>query len=454
MNNDISQIKNDIINLNGQDLKEKILRYHPYDVSYVLTRLDKEYEKKVFDLLTPAEAADILEYYSVSEGADVLEIMDTNKSSKIISNMELDDAVDIMKEIDDDKKEELIDKIDDEKQKDIIELAKYSEDEAASIMTDKYLSLDISMSVTDAMKKLVNESTSQEMIDVLFVLDKEELVGIVDLKNLIIARKNQFIKDIMDKNIKTIDAKDSIISARNLFNEYNLLALPVLDNRRLIGIITIDDAIDATVEDVSEDYDKMAGIVGDNSVSFKDVIKSRILWLIILLILSFITSSIMDGFSSVIASVTALVFFQSLVLDMGGNAGTQSLATAVIELSQGELSDKKRIRKYLLREFSAGLINSIILGICAFALSYVFIIVRGLTGNFTPLLLALVIGLSMIFALVLSNFLGALVPIVLFKLKIDPAVASGPFISTLNDIISVSIYYSLAYLILILGGLV
>lgn len=450
----LNQIQEDIINLNGQELKERILDYHPYDVAKVLEELDDELRDKVLSLLEPSEAADIFEYLEEEDAAEVLSDLDSDTSSKIISNMELDDAVDIINELDEDVKEEIVSKVDEDIKQDILEAAKYDDTMAGSIMTDNFLAIDVNMDVGEAMKVLVKESNEQEVIDILFVLEDEKLVGQIDLKDLIIARKKELIKDLMDTNFKSIEAKDDIKDAVDMIQEYNLLALPVLDDGKLLGIITIDDAIDALDEMNKDDYDKMAGIVGENTISFKDVIKSRLLWLIILLALSFIVSSVMDGFSAVIATITPLVFFQSLILDMGGNAGTQSLATTVVEISDNALDNKKKIGKHLRKEFIAGLLNSIILGISAFALSFVFIMIRGIkVDGIETYMLSLVIGLAMACALIISNFIGSLVPIVLYKCKIDPAVASGPFITTLNDIISVSIYYALAYFILIGGGI-
>lgn len=455
MENILLLIEEDIKNLNGKELKDKLLEYHPLDIANALKELEDEDVKKVFGLLDASEAADILEYYEEEEAADVLEELDTSTSSEILSEMELDDAVDIVNELDEEFKDKIVSKIDEEVKQDILEMAKYDDNMAGSIMTDNYLSLDINMTVGEAMQKVIRDSDEQEVIDILFVLDNDLLVGTIDLKELIIARKKQLIKDLVDENFKYIEATSDILEATEMVKEYNLLALPVLDKGELKGIITIDDAIDVVDEMNKDDYDKMAGIVGDNTISFKEVIKSRILWLVILLILSFIVSTVMDGFSSIIASITPLVFFQSLILDMGGNAGTQSLATAVVGISQGELEDRKNIIKHLKKELFAGMIDSICLGIAAFMLSFGFIIVRGIVvEGVDTWLLSLVIGLAMMVALFISNFMGSLVPIILFKFKIDPAVASGPFISTLNDIISVSVYYTLAYLILIVGGIV
>ncbi|MBO7078281.1 MAG: magnesium transporter [Bacilli bacterium] len=449
----VKKIIEDINSNDGQDLKNAILDYHPYDVANALKEVDDDTRDKVFSLLSPGEAADIFEYYETDEAADILEDFDAKTSSEIISNMELDDAVDVLNEIDEDKKEEIVQNIDKDVKEDILEASKYDENMAGSIMTDNFLSLDVNMNVGQAMQHVVKESNEQEVIDVLFVLDNDCLVGTLELRDLIIARKMERIADLMDKNFKSIQATDNITDATSIIKEYNLLALPVLEDKKLLGIITIDDAIDVVDEMNKDDYDKMAGLVGTNTISFKDVIKSRLLWLIILLALSFIVSSVMDGFSQIIASITPLVFFQSLILDMGGNAGTQSLATTVVEISDSALDTRKKVRKHLWRELRAGLLNSVILGIAAFALSFVFILARGISvEGISNISLSLVIGLAMASALLISNFIGSLVPIILYKFHIDPAVASGPFITTLNDIISVSIYYSLAYVILIVGG--
>ena len=451
---DITKLIIEVIeNESGQSLKEKILEYHPYDVAQALSQVDDDLRDKVFSLLDASEAADILEYYNIGEAADILEDLDAKKSSEIISNMELDDAVDVLNEIDEDKKDEIVENIDSDVKEDILEVAKYDENMAGSIMTDNYLSIDVNMNVGQAMQRVVKESNEQEVIDIIFVLDGEKLVGTIDLKDLIIARKMEFVKDLMDTNFKFIEAHDDVHKAVEMIKEYNLLALPVIEDDNLKGIITIDDAIDVVDTENKDDYDKMAGIVGNNTISFKDVIKSRLMWLIILLILSFAVSSVMDGFGEIIASITPLVFFQSLILDMGGNAGTQSLATTVVEISGGELDNSKKVGKHLFKELLSGLLSSLVLGIAAFGLAFGFIMLRGISvEGISNIMLALVIGLAMMSALVISNFIGSLVPIVLYKLHIDPAVASGPFITTLNDIISVSIYYSLAYLILIVGG--
>ena len=243
----------------------------------------------------------------------------------------------------------------------------------------------------------------------------------------------------MITNFKTINAKDDIKDAVFLLKEYHLTVLAVLDDNKLVGIITIDDAIDYLDEEVTEDYDKLAGLSGKNKGEFLSIFRSRLPWLFILLLLSFLVSTILGFFEEIIAVATSLVFSQSLNLDMGGNAGTQSLATSVVSISKGDLNNKKIIHKYLRKEFISGLLSGILLAICSFIITYIFMLIKKTDGKI--IMISLVVALSMMLAITLSNFIGSIVPIFLEKIHIDPAVASGPFITTLNDMFGVVIYY-------------
>ena len=436
-----------------QKINEKILSIHPYDVASILKDLDDEQLTLLFKSLNNEQTADIIAYIEDDEDAkELFEKLGIDKSAEIISEMETDDAADIINTLDEDTKEELAKKLDKDVVEDIKELAKYDEDMTGSIMTNNFFTLNVKDKVSEAMKKLVKEVSDQEVIDTLFIVDDEDhFLGTIDLKDLIIARKNELIKDIFDKNNIHCEDTDSIVDAVKTLKEYDLLVLPVTHNDILKGIVTIDDAIDILDEESNDDYDKLAGLAGENDTTLKNVLKSRIPWLLILLVLSFIVSSVLGLFEGVIASATILVFFQTLILDMGGNSGTQSLASSVICLSKNELDKKGNTRKHLGRELASGALNGLILGIMAFGITFVFMLIRG--DDVNKPMVSLIIGLSMMIGIFISNFIGSLVPIVLNKLKIDPAVASGPFITTLNDMLGVIIYYSLAYLILIQGGI-
>lgn len=448
----LNELKALITEKKKEELRKKVIDSHPYDVATALNELDDEEIDYLFSSLDEKEVADILEYVDEEEAAKIIERMETATSANIIQEMESDDAIDIIKSLDDETKEKIVSYIPKEQLTDMKELASYDETEAGSIMTNNYLKVESKCTIPQVMKILINESNEQEIIDTIFVInEKKELVGLVDLKKLIIARKDTPLHAIMETKFKSCQDTSKISSASTILKEYSLLVLPVLHNKVLKGIITIDDVIDFVDEDKNDDYDKLAGLAGDNDTKVSSVFKSRIPWLLILMVLSFIVSTVLGLFEEIIASATILVFFQTLILDMGGNAGTQSLASSVVRLSKQELETKKQVKNHLGKEVISGLALGLILGICAFIITFIFMLIKGNVSH--KAIISLVIGLSMSLGIFISNFMGSLIPIFLSKIKIDPAVASGPFITTLNDVLGVVIYYSIAYIILIDGGL-
>lgn len=448
----LDKIKELIATKNKEELKQILTESHPYDVASIIDELEDDEVDYLISLLDKKEVADIFEYIDEDKVAKIIERMESSLSANIISEMESDDAIDVIKSLDSDVKQKITSYISKEQLTDMKELASYDETEAGSIMTNNYLKVSYKCTIPEVMKILVNESNEQEIIDTIFVInEKSELVGLIDLKKLIIARKDTPLKNIIETKFKSCEDTSSISQASTILKEYSLLVLPVLHNKVLKGIITIDDVIDFVDEDKNDDYDKLAGLAGDNDTKVSSVFKSRIPWILILMVLSFIVSTVLGLFEEIIASATILVFFQTLLLDMGGNAGTQSLASSVVRLSKGELDTKKHIKKHLGKEVVSGLVIGLILGICAFIITYIFMLIKGNIDH--KAMISLVIGLSMSIGIFLSNFMGSLIPIFLSKIKIDPAVASGPFITTLNDVFGVVIYYSIAYLVLIEGGL-
>lgn len=455
MQNNLSLILNNQ-NITEEELNKQLNDIHPYDIASSILILSKEERKKLFEVLDDEKLSNILEYVSEEEAVDLINevasITNLDKLASVIGSMESDDATDVLKQLDQDLFKEIERRLDKDIVEDIKELSKYQENEAGSIMTNNFIVININDTIPEVMKKIVTEANDQEAIDKLFVIDDHNIfIGILDLKTLIIARKEEKIKDIIETNYKYCEVTDNINDVSFLMKEYNLLFLPVLKDKILEGIITIDDVFDIIDEEKNDDYDKLAGLSGENDTSIKTVISSRIPWLIVLLILSFLVSLVLGVFEEIIASVTVLIFFQTLILDMGGNSGTQSLASSVINLSKSKFTKKKSLGKHLKKELLSGLINGLILGVSAFIVSLIFMLIKKDTSN--EVLTALIVGVSMCIGVDVSNFIGALIPIVLDKIHIDPAVASGPFITTINDILGVVVYYSLAYLILLQGGL-
>lgn len=442
----VNEIKTLISAKKKKELRKKVIDSYPYDVAKCVSDLELVEIKYLFKCLDIKLIANILEYMEVNDVVELFEYMKDNEVAAILINMEMDDAIDIIKSLSNEKKNRISLFIPKKKLAYMKELAAFNEDEAGSIMTNNCFVVSINNTVPSIMEKLIKEGSEKEVIDTIFVVnEKNELIGLIDLKQLIIARKDTDIKSIINTKFISCQVHTKIVLVSQVLKQRSLLVLPVLHNKVLKGIITIDDIMDFVDDDMKDDYDKLAGLSGENDTKILNVFKSRIPWLCILMILSFIISTILGFFEEIIASATILVFFQTMILDMGGNAGTQSLASSVIELSNN--TKQKKLGKELL----SGLIIGLILGCCSFIITFIFMIIKGNITN--PIAVAFVIGLSMLCGVFISNLSGFIIPKLLHKLHIDPAVASGPFISTINDAMGVVIYYTIAYIILIQGGL-
>ncbi len=450
----VNEIKNE---QDSMTIHRIILDYHPYDVAFAFKRLNKEDRFKIYVSLSHEEIADIFEYLDETEAITYLEEMNVSEGAKILNEMETDEAVNILNEMN----EEGIDKyyLDSMPEDDsaiLNRLTKYSSDEAGSVMGTNYIDVECGTSIKDTMKLLVKNANESEVIDPIFVTKNKELVGIILLKDLIISRAPSIVDDIMDTSLVYCNACDSIEDVTKMIKDYNLLAIPVLEDKVLVGVVTIDDAIDEAIDDVKNDFDMMAGVTGeiDKKTNVFSQILKRIPWLVCLLIISLLISNITSKFEDVIVEVTIFAFFQSMIFDMAGNAGTQSLAVTVRSISRKDLSDKKSIRHHLGKELLTSIITGFILGVISFITSFIYMEIFS-KGIYVEWLVALIISVSLMLSLVLTEMLGTIVPIIFSKIKIDPAVASGPLITTLSDAISIIIYFGLATIfmnLILVGG--
>lgn len=422
--------------------RKKLLSYHSFDLATVFIELDKKYQHRIYEILSPEEFSRIFSYIELENQIELAKDMHKLYLTYVISYLPTDEACDLLQELDD--RDDLLKKMPSKKALVLRSLIMYKDTQAGSIMSTDFIQISSDMDVKDAMKVL-KQRANCEVIDTLFVVDDNILTGKVSLKDLIIARSPLKIEEIKKKAI-SVEANDDIVNALEIIKKYELKALPVVDNGKILGIISADDWFDYMNDEAELDFNMMAGIsFNDSNNSIVSSIKKRLPWLLTLLALSLIVSTIISGFDKIIAQVSILVLFQSLVLDMGGNCGTQSLAVAVRNISSNRL---EKTSKYIFREFRIGLIDGIILGISSFLVSYIFLLI---TNPEATIMLSVVVGAAMMLTMIVSTIMGALTPLVFNKLKIDPAVASGPFISTINDCLSVTIYYGLAALFIYLG---
>ncbi|QVK20046.1 magnesium transporter [Mycoplasmatota bacterium] len=431
------------------DLEEKLLEFHPFDISQAILEIDDS-EKRLFFSLNIELVSEVLANLEPDLFLEYIEDIQPKLVSNIISEMEFDDAVDILQEMDDDDQVVILSLMDSSHREKIKYLMNYKEDTAGAIMTTEYISIPVDCSVKQAMRRVISLAEDAETVNVIYILDKDKLVGVLSLRELIIARADDIINEIMTTNlITTTTTVDQSIVAE-IMMDYDFTVLPVVDKlNRLIGIVTIDDVIDVLDEEAVEDISALAGVtdvdIDHDTETVISSVKKRFPWLVVLLGVGFLTSIIIASFEETINEIPILAMFLPLILNMSGNTGTQALAVTVRGLSTNQFVDKKDVFEHLWREFKTSLLNGLMLTVLVFIMAYVM---GRFTGN-NDVMFPLVISVSVFIALVLATLAGAFIPLVINALKIDPAVASGPFITTINDIISLTIYLTLASIFIV-----
>jgi magnesium transporter len=422
------------------DFRAEFLDLHPYDQAEFFSELDDEDRAKVYNFLSPEEMADLFENLEADEEdfKDVLAQMNPNYAADMLSNMYADDAVDVLNELDKDQVASYLTIMDEEAAKEIKDLLHYEEYTAGSIMTTEFIAISANQTVRSAMYILKKEAPRAETIYYIFVVDEEKrLAGVISLRDLIVADDETMIGEVMNERVVSVSVGEDQEEVARMMRDYNFLALPVVDfQNHLLGIITVDDIIDVMEEEASDDYSKLAGIADLDTVDRNPftAAKKRLPWLIILLFLGMFTASLIGRFEDTLDKVAILAVFIPLIAGMAGNTGTQALAVAVRGIATGDL-EKESKWSIILREAGTGLITGAVCGILVAFVVYFW------KGEF---FLGILVGISIFITLIIATLAGSLVPLLMHRLKIDPAVASGPFITTINDIISILIYFGIA----------
>lgn len=440
-------------NKSNEEIKEELLNYHESDIADIIELLDENEKLKLFKILGKEELSKILPYTENLD--DVLENISDEKVADIVELMDSDDAVDTLQELDEENREHILSLMEEEAREDAKLILSYEEDEIGSKMTTNFVVIDKDDTIKKAMRKLISQAQENDNITTIFVEDEiHKFFGAVDLKDLICAHKDDNLEDFITENYPYLYAKSKIDECINDIKDYSEHTLPVLnENNELIGVITANDVVEVVDEELSEDYHKFAAVTSENDLHegvFKSMSK-RVPWLFLLLFLGIFVSVIISNFDVVIASLPVMVFFQSLVLDMAGNSGTQSLAVTIRALTDDEVKGKEKL-KLIFRELRVGTLNGFILGVISFAicLLYLFLTKKPIheTYVFSDCLLAsLIVGISLMVAMSLSALMGTLIPIFFKKIHVDPAVASGPLITTINDVVAVVCYYGLTMIL-------
>lgn len=439
--------------------KEMLDDYHDSDIADALEQLSKEDRLSIYSMLELEEVANIFSYYKDVE--EYIAELDVEYAADILELMESSDAADVLNELEEEEKEEIIQLMDEEAVEQIQQIESYDEDQIGSYITDNYIVINEKSSIKSAMNQMITQAGEHDNINVLYVVDENnKYVGAIFLKDLITARQNDLLEDIIMRGYPSFYDDEIMSECIEKITDYSETSIPVLNrNDEIIGVLTTESLIEATTDEFEEDYAKFGGLTEEEDIdeSVFVSIKKRIPWLIVLLFLGLIVSSVIGIFESVIVSVPIIVFFQSMILGMAGNVGTQSLAVTIRNISNEDIAeDRKKQVRSIFKELRIGICNGLLIGAISFVFVFLYLLITKTRVHpdqdfqIVPcLVVAGIIAVSMLVSIALASIIGTCFPLLLTKMKIDPAVASGPFITTLNDIIAVLVYYGLTFLLFI-----
>ncbi|HLQ97119.1 MAG TPA: magnesium transporter [Candidatus Dormibacteraeota bacterium] len=428
--------------LHDGDMKQfrsAFLELHPSDQLDVFITLNKTSRNRVYSYLSPKEFAEIFGGLNINKQLLFFLELDEHYAFQMFNHMFTDDVVNFLTEINDERAEAILSEMDKDKAQRVKALLSYTPETAGAIMTKELISISSSSTVEEILNKLRDEAPTAEIIYYLYVVDEEnKLVGVVSLRDLIIATPTVLVKDIMSTRVVSVPEDMDQEEVGHLIKKYDFLAAPVVSKQnKLLGIITVDDIMDILEDETTEDFGEISATKGatDLNLSGFVIAKKRAPWIIALMFFGLITANIIGQFEETLEAVVLLAVFIPMIMDSAGNVGTQSLAVSVRGLALGTL-EKGGFWRMIRRELSAGFLLGFI---CMILITIMITILYD--GNW---MLALIVGVSLLITLSVSTVIGSTVPLIINKLKLDPAIASGPFITTINDILGLMIYFSIA----------
>lgn len=437
-------------NMGADEIREAFQDYHDSDIADALEELTPEEREYIYDIIGDEEISDVFAYLDNVE--EYIEELDAEQAADIIEEMDADDAIDLLEELEDDKREEIMQLLDDEARKDINLIQSYDDDMIGSYMSTNYVVFKKNLTIKQAMKSLVEQAADNDNITTIYTVDDDDtFYGAIELRDLVVAREGTPLESIITTSFPRVYAKETISDCIEELKDYSEYSIPVLDNdSKLIGVITATDIVEVVGDELADDYAKLAGMTegSDLDESVFTGMKKRLPWLIFLLFFGLISSAVMGMFESIISGLTIVVCFQSMILGMAGNVGTQSLAVTIRVLMDENLTFKDKLR-VVGKEVRLGFFNGLFLGIMSFIVVGIYIYLLNDMDISKSFLISGCIAVSLLVAMLISSFVGTVVPMMFNTLKIDPAVASGPLITTINDLVAATTYYGLTWLLLI-----
>ena len=404
--------------------------YHGSDIAEALALLDGRARKKFYRVCRPSLLAEVLEYPDEDVAGGYLSEMDVRKAAAVISDLDTDTAVDILRTIDKEKRSLLIGLLDTDIRNEIRLIASFDEDEIGSRMTTNCIRVVENSSVKQAMAALIEQAEENDNITTLFVVDGDnEFCGAIDLKDLITARSDKPLEALISTSFPYVYAGEQTADCIEKLKDYSESLIPVLDDsNRLLGVITSQNIIEAVDEEMGEDYARLAGLTAEEDLNEPLIqsMKKRLPWLLVLLGLGLAVSTVVGTFEQVVARLTLIMAFQSLILDMAGNVGTQSLAVTIRVLTDEKLTFRQKTH-LVCKEMRVGLCNGLLLGTASFLLFGLYIMLVKGCGALFAFAVSGCIGLSLLAAMLISGAVGTLIPLFFKKLRVDPAVASADY---------------------------
>ena len=437
-------------NLPKEELIEKISDYHMGDIADAFEKMTPEERKSLYPVLGVEMVDEIFSYIEDSE--EYIKEINSDKVANLISEMDSDDAVDILEKLSDADRKRIVALLDNDAKQDVSMILSYEDDEIGSEMTTNYIVVKKNLTIKEATHQLITQAGENDNINTIYVVDdKDSFYGAIDLKDLIVAREYQSLDELIIKSYPYVKDNEKIVDCIEQLKDYAEDSIPVLDdNKHILGVITAHDIVEVVDEELGEDYAKLGGLTAEEDLNETTLqsTKKRLPWLIILLFLGMGVSSVVGMFETVVAVIPIVICFQSLILDMAGNVGTQSLAVTIRVLMDENLKASDKV-KLMFKEVRVGFSNGLLLGTMSFIFVglYIFLF-KGNTFGYSFLVSGCV-GFSLLASMVISSLVGTLVPMFFSKIKVDPAVASGPLITTINDLVAVVTYYGMVWIFLI-----
>ena len=437
-----------------QKLRQLLEEMNPTDIALILEEAEEKDLPVVFRILPKEQAAEVFSYFETDMQQFLIEKLSDTELKEVFDELFMDDTVDILEEMPANVTKRILKQTTAEKRKMINQLLAYPEDSAGSIMTTEYIDLKKTMTVDDAIDRIRQIGLQSETIDTCYVIGAHRrLLGVVTIKDLLLNPKDTILADIMDEAVISANTLDDKEEVANLFDKYDIMALPVVDTEnRLVGIVTVDDAIDVLQEEATEDIEKMAAILPSDKSYFKTSVwstfKSRIPWLLLLMISATFTGAIITSFEEKLTVLPALITFIPMLMNTAGNGGSQSSVTVIRALSLGDV-EWRDIFRVVWKETRVAIVCSIVLSVVNFI--KMILVDHMIFNTFDAgkyMAEIVVVSLTLFFTVFIAKIVGAILPMLAKKCKLDPAVMASPFITTIVDAVALIVYFNIAVSVL------